>query len=187
MSRKLRVFLTAFIVLSIAGLAVLVFLHYKQREASKVTFKEEEEVKVKIDRIRYSGTKDGRLEWELEADSARRSREEDLTIFENVKVTFYAKDGTPYTLTAPEGRLSEGKGEITVSGGAVVVSPKEGLTLKSDSLVYSIKKKELTTSALVDLTSERLDLRGTGLLVSIDSEEIRLSKGVKAVFKGRAA
>ncbi|HBG45475.1 MAG TPA: LPS export ABC transporter periplasmic protein LptC [Deltaproteobacteria bacterium] len=186
MKRKIRVSLSAFIILSIVGLALLVFIHYKTMELPRAEFKEDEKVQVKIDRIRYSGTKDGRVEWELEADSARRSREEDLTSFDNVKVTFFSKDGTPYTLSALHGSFRENAGDIEVSGDVLVRSPKDDYSLKTGSLRYAINTKQMSTADRVFITSDRLDAQGDGLTARIDSGEFRLLRNVKAVFKGSA-
>lgn len=185
-NRKIRITLSAFIALSLVGLAVLVLIHYKTRVVQKATFKEDENVKVKIDKIHYSGTKGGRLEWELEADSASRSRQEDLTTLTNVKLTFYAKDGTPYTLTAKEGTFRESDGEVRASGDVVVRSPKENLVLKARSLDYHVKTRKIDTGSPVHISSDRLDADGTGLAIDMDRENFRLLKNVKAVFKASA-
>ncbi|MBW7956778.1 MAG: LPS export ABC transporter periplasmic protein LptC [Deltaproteobacteria bacterium] len=183
MNRKLRASLSAFIILSIMGLAVLVFIHYRTRELPQEDFVEDEKVEVSIDRIHYSGTKDGRIEWELDARSASRSREGDLTLFEDVKATFYAKDGSSYTLTAREGTLRELSGEIGVSGDVVIESGEEGYVLRTGTLKYLINEKEVSTPDRVTVTSDRLDLEGIGFLGHIDTGEFRLLKNVKAVFR----
>lgn len=185
MNRKIRASLKAFIVFSILGLALLVFIHYKTQEPPQ-EFREDEKVQVKIDRIHYSGTKEGRVEWELDATSAERSREEDLTLFKDVKITFYADDGTPYVLTSRQGTFREAAGEIMVSGDVRIESAEEGYKLKTESLKYMVGTKEITTPDKVSMTSGKMDLEGVGLLVRIDSEEFRLLSKVKAVFRDQA-
>ncbi len=182
MNRKIRAALSAFIVLSVVGLIALVSIHYKTRELPREDFVEDERVQVSIDRIHYSGTKDGRVEWELDARSASRSRDEDLTLFEDVRATFYAGDGSSYTLTAREGSLRELSGEIGVSGD-VVIESGEGYVLRTDSLKYLINEKEVSTPDRVTVASERLDLEGTGFTGLIESGEFRLLRDVKAVFR----
>ncbi len=185
MNRKIRASLKAFIVLSVLGLALMVFIHYKTQEPPQ-EFREDEKVQVKIDRIHYSGTKEGRVEWELDAQSAERSREEDLTLFKDVKLTFFADDGTPYVLTSRQGTFREGAGEIAVTGDVIIESPQEGYLLKTGSLKYMIGSKEITTPDKVSMTSGNMDLQGVGLLVRMDSEEFRLLSKVKAVFRDPA-
>jgi len=186
MNRKIRIALSSFVILSIISLAVLVFIYYRAGKGPKPSFEQDERVQVKIEKIRYSGTKAGKVEWELEADSARRSKDEDLTTLENVKVTFYAKDGTSYVLTAREGRFREEAGEIIASGDVVIVSSGDGYTIRTESLTYLVNDRKITTEERVKMTSAGIDLEGTGLVALVDRESFRLLKKVRAVFRGRA-
>lgn len=182
MNRKIRIALLLFIFLSLAGLAALVTVHYRTKNSLKVTFAEDEKAEVKIDRIHYSGTKDGRIEWELDADSAERSKTEDLTVFENVRVNFYSKDDKRYTLTAKEGRFREAAGEITAVGD-VEMDSEEGYRIKSESVTYFLKEKRIASDEFVSMTSEGIDLSGTGLEFEVEKGTVVLRKEVKAVFK----
>lgn len=186
MNRKIRIALSSFIVLSIISLAVLVFIYYRTGKEPKASFEQDERVEVKIEKIRYSGTKAGRVEWELEADSARRSKDEDLTILENVKVTFYAKDGASYVLTSKEGAFREAAGEIIASGDVVVESSGDGYTIRTNSLTYLVNDRKITTEERVEMTSRGVDLEGTGLVALVDEEKFRLLRRVRAVFRGPA-
>lgn len=185
MNRKIKIALLAFIALSIAGLLVLVIVHYQTQDSYKVTFTQDEKVGVKIDRIHYSGTKEGRLEWELEAASAERSKDEDLTVLEAVKLTFYAKNGDSYVLTAREGAFREAAGKIDVKGD-VVIESSEGYTIKTETLNYALKEKVVTTEDSVVVNSDRIDLAGKGLVAEVETGRLALSRDVKAVFKESA-
>lgn len=186
MNRKIRVALSSFVALSIVSLAVLVFIYYRAGKEQKAGFEQDEQVDIKVEKIRYSGTKAGKVEWELEADSARRSKGEDLTILENIKVTFYAKDGTAYTLTSKEGMFREAAGEIVASGSVVIESSGEGYTIRTSSLKFFLNDKLITTDKRVEMTSRGTDLAGTGLEAFVDQERFRLKKDVRAVFRDSA-
>lgn len=187
MNRKIRTALSFFIALSIIALAVLVFIYYRAPKAPKASFEQDEQVRVQIEKIRYSGTKAGHVEWELEADSAKRSKDEDLTLLENVRVTFYARDSTSYVLTADEGRFMENSGEMMVSGNVVVRSSSgDGYTIKTSSLTYFVNARKITTDERVNMTSRGIDLEGTGLVVLVDKNSFRLLRNVRAVFRGPA-
>lgn len=186
MNRKIRISLSAFIAFSIIGLVVMVLIHYQTKENLGVKFKGDEKVQVRIDKIQYSGTKNGKVEWELVADSASRVKGEDLTVFENIKVTFYSRDGAPYVLTAKQGRFMEEAGEIFASGDVIVESPAENYRLKTETLKYGINTKEISSEDRVGITSDRLDVEGTGLLGSVDKKSFTLSEKVRAVFRDPA-
>jgi len=84
MNRKIRIALYTFIALSVFGLVVAVYVHQRTQNAMRVTFTEDKKLEVRIDRIHYSGTKQGRKEWEFEADYAKRAKDDELTVFSNV-------------------------------------------------------------------------------------------------------
>ncbi|MBI1911856.1 MAG: LPS export ABC transporter periplasmic protein LptC [Deltaproteobacteria bacterium] len=182
MNRKIRISLLAFIALSIIGLTALVFVHYETKDSYKVTFNQDRKFEVKIEKIHYSGTNsEGRIEWELVADSAKRTKDVDLTILSNVTLVFFSKQGEPYTLKAAEGRFKEGTGEVTVTGN-VVVNSEEGYRVATESLNYSMKTKVITTDAEVELSSKGMNIKGVGLLAEVDKQSFQLLKNVRAVF-----
>ncbi len=183
MDRRIRALLLAFIAVSIGGIIVLVLIHYKRTGNSvRITLTEENKASVKVDRVHYAGTKSGRMEWELDADSAVRSRDGSVTVLESVRLKFYPKTGGPSTLKAREGRFSESTGEVEAIG-SVVVETDDGYRLATERLKYMMKTKELTTEEHVEITSKSIDLAGDGLFATIDDGKFKLSKNVKAVFK----
>lgn len=186
MNRKIRIFLSAFIALSIAGLAALVIVHYQTKDKYKIVFNEDKQVSVKIDKVHYSGTKEGRIEWVLDAESAVRSKNTDMVVLDTVKLVFYAKNGTPYTLKAKEGKFRESTGEVTATGG-VTVESKEGYKLAVENAEYMMKTKKITSKDHVEITSDRIDVKGEGLLVDVDTGTLEILKNVKAVFKATGA
>ncbi|MFQ5735727.1 MAG: LPS export ABC transporter periplasmic protein LptC [Thermodesulfobacteriota bacterium] len=185
MNRKIRISLLAFIVLSILGLAVSVFVHYQTQNSYKVTFNEDNKLEVRIDNIHYSGTKQGRVEWELVADSAKRARGVDLTVFSNVTATFYPKGGPAYTLEAREGSYVEAAGVVRVSGD-VRLNSKDGFAMRTESLKLMMETKEVTSRDPVRLTSGVMDVEGTGFFADLDTGRLRILRDVRAVIKGSA-
>lgn len=182
MNRKVRISLGTFIVLSVAGLVLLVILHYQTRNSIQVNIVEDKKIEVKIDRIHYSGTNEGRLEWEMEAASAKRSKDDDLTYLKSIKLTYYPDKGFPYMMTADAATFREATGDISASG-SVVVESKDGQRFTTQSLRYSLKSRELTTDDAVELRSGGMDLKGTGFHAELAKGRYRLFKNVKAVFR----
>lgn len=184
MNLRIRALLLAFIAASIASIVVLVIIHYKRTSNSvRITLTEDNKVGVKVDRVHYVGTKSGRMEWEIDADSAVRSREGSVMVLEAVRLRFYPKTGGPSTLKAREGRFSESTGEVEAIG-SVVVETDDGYRLATERLRYMMKTKELTTKDHVEITSKSIDIAGDGLFAAIDDGKFRLSKNVRAVFRG---
>lgn len=181
MNRKVKVSLTVFIVLSIVVLALLVALHYRSENKVTVTISEDKEIEVRIEKIRYSGNRDGRLEWELDADTATRTRTDGLTAFDTVSFVYYTGEGDRITLTAPSGRYDEAGGVIEASGGVTVTS-SSGYTVRSESMRYSVGSRELTAGSRVEMSSGTMKVSGVGLLVDVDKGRLRLMRDVEAVI-----
>ncbi len=184
MNRKVRIFLSAFIVLSIAGLITLILLHRSPQNALKVKLKDGK-IEARIDKFHYSGNKGGRLEWVLDADSARRSEDSDLIVLDKLKLVFYAKNGKPYTLTAKVGSYRESTGEIEVEKD-VIVESYDGYRMETQSLKYSVKSRVLWTDDPVVITSRDMDISGIGLRSDVDKGRIVLQKNIRAVFRSAA-
>jgi len=182
MNRKLRLSLSSFIALSIASLAIMVFIHYRTKNTYKVILTEDKKFGVQIDRVHYSGTKGGRVEWELDADSAKRSTDEDLLVLDKVRLKFYSKDGTKYLLTSREGDYRESTGEVTVNGDVLIVSLNNGYRLSTETLKYSMETKKVTSEVRVRITSKDMAVDGVGLVAEMDTEKFWLLKDVHAVF-----
>lgn len=188
MNRKIRAGLVAFIAISLAALAVLVLFHYRIRGVGnvEVVIDDEGDVGVRIEEIHYSGTRDGRTEWELRADSATRTREGGVTTLEDVSFTYYVpEEDDEITLTAPAGTYDEQRGVIDATGGVTITS-RSGYSLRSDTLRYSLTERKITTDAPVDISSRGLEVRGRGLLVEPDKGKMRIFSDIEAVVKGSA-
>ena len=185
MNRKIRIALYAFIAISILGLAIAVFVHQQTQNTLRVSFTGDKKLEVRIDRIRYSGTREGRVEWEFEADYATREKNEDLTVFSNVTATFYPGSGAPYTLKAREGRYWEAIGLVHAVGG-VRVESKGLFVLETEKLELKVDSRKISTALDVAITSAMMDVRGRGLEAEVDTGNFRILSNVRAVFNDAA-
>jgi len=183
MNQRIRLILAAFIALSVMGLLVLIWLHYRAKENVSFIIDIEKGVGVEVTGLHYSGTSAQGVTWEMDAKRARRIKGSDLTLIEGIKAVFHSKDGMPYTLTAPEGRLREADGVLEVTGG-VVLESEAGERLITDKMNYSSAKKEITTDAPVTITMRTLNVTGVGLHVDLETGKLRILKSVKAVVNG---
>lgn len=181
--RKIRLFFLFFIAVLIIGIAASVMMRGKTKSAYKVEFTEDKKIGVRIDNVHYSSTRDGRVEWTLDAASASRLKDEDTAMLEEVDMVFYAKDGTPYRLKAKKARYKESAGEVAAEGD-VTVSSDSGAGLRADKMRYSMKPAQVTSQDNVELKVRGMTVTGVGLLADIDKGRLFLFKDVKAVLNG---
>ncbi|MBI5886389.1 MAG: LPS export ABC transporter periplasmic protein LptC [Deltaproteobacteria bacterium] len=183
MNQRIRLILAAFIALSVIGLLVLILAHYRAKENAGLIIDVEKGVGVEVTGLHYSGTGGQGARWEMDAESARRIKGSELTLIQGIKAVFHSKDGMPYTLTAPAGRLREADGVLEVTGG-VVLESDSGERLTTDSMNYSSTRKEITTDAPVTITMRTLKVTGVGLRVDLETGKLRILNSVKAVVNG---
>ena len=185
MRGKIKILLVGFIVLSLSGLIGIVLVNYHLKNTYRPFLKADGGVGLKVEDVRYFGTRDGRMEWELEADSATRFKGEDITVFDTVKMIFYPEDGSPYTFTGKKGRYSEKTGEIELSGDVVVVSSEDGYKLKTDVLRYLSDSGKVTTDSPVEIRFEDMGMKitGVGLVIEIKDGRFSVLKDVRTVVE----
>jgi LPS export ABC transporter protein LptC len=186
MTRKVRILVAAFIVVSVIGLVALATVRYMARKGFQVVIAGDDGFGVKVSDIHYSRTREGRQVWVLDADSAASFTGSDEMNFNSVTLLFYARDGSTYTLKARKGTLSESTGEVSVEGDVLVESEDGLYRLTTDSLKYSSADARAVTDDRVEIQAKDLLVEGEGLIVDIDDERIFILNDVKALLKDPA-
>lgn len=132
---------------------------------------------VKLDRVHYTETRKGVKEWELEAASALYFKEEGTVILNHVTATFFAPGGQTYKLQAQKGKYHTLTKSIEVAED-VRIDSSEGYRLRTQSLQYFTERKELRTPDPVELEGRDLRVEGTGLVVEVDHQRVRILRNV---------
>lgn len=186
MNLKVRRFVAAFVVFSVIALLILLIANYRGEGGLKVTAPETRNIGVKMDRVRYSSSREGRTEWELEAEEATRLKNEDVMRLRSVSLRYYPATGKPYVLKSREGALMESAGVMSAEGD-VVLTFEGGYELRTSRLDYSMKKREMTSDEEARILSKGMDITGRGIVIEPDKGRVRLLKDVKAVIKAGPA
>ncbi len=165
------------------GLAVAVFVSSGLKEVKIKDYTIKRSEGSTIDRVRYSGTRGGRLEWELEADKGFQVRGRDDIELTNVTVIYYMKNGAVYTMTGREGNYNAQAEDVVIKGDVVVTSSRDDFSLKTDILKYSAGKGKVSTKSRFRMTSLRVDVTGRGMVMYMDREQLKVLSEVSTVFK----
>ena len=177
-----RKILLAFIVVSVTGLGLVAYLNHRIRSLIPVEFESIETTAdggIKIDKVHYSGTKEGRLEWELDAMSATHKAQEELTELDDVTLKYYREQGLEYTMKSDRGSYNGKTGRIDASG-HVVVTSNDGYTLKAAKLSFLKASKRLKSSGRVKITSKAMRVSGTGLDMDVDAGLLEVVEGCES-------
>ena len=170
-----------FIVSSIFLLAALAYINYSIKSQLPVTvesFERTPEGAVKLEKLHYSGQRDEKLAWELDAGSAVYSKDDDLMRLKGVEVKFYSTGGPNYILKSRSGAYNGDSGLIEVSGD-VRVESKAGLKLSTERLKFLSASNEITTDEDVELAVSGMLVKGTGFEMEVESGSFKMLKDVR--------
>jgi LPS export ABC transporter protein LptC len=138
---------------------------------------------MQLKKIRFVEDKQGQKTWELEAESVNQYQEQNMMVLENVKVTFYAKEGRIIYLTGKQGKVYQDSKNIDLSGDVVLTS-SDGYQLKTDSASYRHSEKIVSTGDPVEIDGEQIRLTGKGMLVDVEAKTFKILSQVKTHLRG---
>jgi LPS export ABC transporter protein LptC len=104
-------------------------------------------------------------------------------LLENVKVTFYAKEGRIIYLTGKQGKVYQDSKNVDLSGDVVLTS-SDGYQLKTDSASYRHSEKIVSTGDPVEIDGEQIRLTGKGMLVDVEAKTFKILSQVKTHLRG---
>ncbi len=162
-------------------LAAVVFLILRAEYSS-----EDNRIKILSDNIDlqvrdvlYTDVADTGLKWEIIADAAKYMKNENLAVFDNLKIKVIMQDGKTFVMTGKSGRMNTETKNIEISGNVTIVSDK-GDRLTTDILKYSGSEKRFYTDSPVVMENARMQVRGTGMTLSLNDQGVSLLSKVKA-------
>ncbi|GAB4336834.1 MAG: hypothetical protein Kow0099_09980 [Candidatus Abyssubacteria bacterium] len=112
-----------------------------------------------LSEVRYTQTKEGKLMWELVADSVEQALE-GPTRLDDVKITYYSDEGRAVAVVADSGVYESQTGDILLRGN-VVVTTSDGNRLHADSLAWNQRAETLTGKGGVTISTGTSVLKGT--------------------------
>jgi len=188
MMRKTKIFILLLIVL-IGGI-VLVSLrsNLRERKASEAVEKVPKVstggADMQLQKIRFVEDKQGQKTWELEAESVQQYQKQNIMVLENVKLTFYAKEGRVVHLTGRQGKVYQDSKNVDLVGDVVLTS-SDGYQLKTHSASYRHSENIVSTADPVEIEGEQIRLTGKGMLVDVEAKTFKILSQVKTQLRGR--
>jgi LPS export ABC transporter protein LptC len=136
----------------------------------------------RIEKIRFVEEKEGRKTWELEANAMQHYQGQNVMILEDVRLTFFSKDGRTFTVTGKQGRVSQDTKDMELVG-EVVVSSSDGYRLMTHSMAYTHQGKKIRTQDAVELDGDQLRLKGRGMIVDMEAQTVSVLHEVRTQWK----
>ncbi len=174
-SRRLKkVMILGMATLCLALVAVFVGYRYLDIEPSDALLPLPGAASLVLNRIHQTATRNGIVEWQLNADSARYIDSRQQAILEDPSVTFYLDDDRTVTLTAGRGTLHTASKNLTVTGN--VVMGYAGFTFETGVLYYDHDRREIFSKTPVNLSGDAFRLRADAMVFDL--------KSAQTVFRG---
>ena len=182
---KSKIIICSLIGLIAAGAVVgLVVYHRLMTEPAALLSSLSPKQGISLNRIHHVATRDGVKEWSLDAESAQYLPEDNKTVFKDVSVTFFLKDGKDVSLNSSDGILFTNTKDMEVWGDVVVLSgPYE---FNTDKLRYEHKTRTIFTETPISIKGNRMKITGDSMSYGIQTEQVSVKGKVNAVFESRA-
>ena len=187
-----RKYLWFILILILAIAFSFYFIYNKGREGSTIQTKEEieeteedievKEAPVKIEQGVVVGMKEGKKEWEIEADKISLAEDRKKTIFEKIKKVVIFKDNEP-NLNIQLNRCIADMGSKSMElVGEVVIETKGGDILKGDRFFWDSKEETLTSLEPVEIMVEENKITADELYTDSELNNLELTGNVKVTF-----
>ncbi len=169
----------------IAGLmivaAVSAFYQYRRNQAKPLLSipKAANKAIMALSRIHQTATKDGVVQWELEAETAELEAGSAKMVLREPRVNFYLDDGSKMSLTAREGVLFTRNNDMLVRGAVNIYHQR--YTLETEALAYHHDRRILKADVPVQIASQAVDLRAASMTYDLTENQARFSGRVKGV------
>lgn len=178
---RIRLLIVIIALAGISVLATMAWFQLKPRAEKKENPPATMAADLQLKKVKYTETREGVKEWELEAFSVGYFQEEGIVVCEKVKATFYSQNEVAYTLTGVKGKFHIKTKVIEVFGG-VKIDSTDGYHLRSPSIKYLAEKRELVTEDLVEMAGPRFRVEGQGMIIDIDRQRVKVLDQVSTVF-----
>jgi len=180
-NRKIKIVLISVILVTIfLTIAVFIGYRYVLKNPKKVIPVVADGSSITIEKIHQTSTKNGVVEWNLDASSATYSNDKKEAFLKNLSVTFFTKDNQKILLTADNGILKTESNNIEISG-SIVVKNDEYL-LKTEKINYEHDKRVIFSKVPVEITGNSMNFVADSMTIYLNTNKAELTGKVEGTF-----
>jgi LPS export ABC transporter protein LptC len=175
--RKLKVTLTLLVVLGFAAAAAGFFHLRRQDDDTAPLPKMAAKAVMYLAGVHQTATRDGAVQWELNAGSAELEAESGRMILKAPEVEFILENGCRVRLTADTGVLNTKTNDIEVRGNVCVKDSR--YTLTTEMLAYEHEKRVLYSTSPVHIAARAVTLNAASMRYDLNTSQALFSGMVK--------
>ena len=180
--RKSKVVVIVMIVIIIGAAAVIFFVQRSSSSKNQFLNILADKVDLQVKNVLYTDVGASGMKWEIKADSAKYVKNENLVLFDRIRVKLVMSDGRTLVMTGDKGKSNTETEDMEVSGNVEIMTEK-GDRLTTDILKYSGTQQRIYTDSAVKLENSRMQVKGVGLSFSLEDKDLALLSKVKASIK----
>ncbi len=139
---------------------------------------------MRLEKVRFMEDKHGQKTWELEAKSVHQYEGQNIMVLEDIKLTFYTKEGRIFYLTSKQGKVYQDSKNVDLTGNVVLTS-SDGYELKTQSASYRHGEKIVSTPDPVEIEGEQIRMTGKGMVVNVEAKTFKILSQVKTQLRGK--
>jgi len=146
-----------------------------------------QEAPVKIEKGTVVGIKQGKKEWEIEADKISLGEDRKKTIFEVIKRAVIFKDSKPHLQIQLNKCIADMDSNSMELIGDVIIESEEGDILKGDRFFWDSKKEKLTSIEPVEVIAKENRIIANQFSTDIELNNLEFSGNVNVTIKLKGA
>jgi len=180
-NRKTKIALISVIVLTISlTFALFIGYRYFLKKPGKVISVIADGSTITIEKIHQTSSKNGVVEWNLDAGSATYSADKKEAFLKDLSLTFFTKENQKIFLTANNGILKTESNDIEISGRIIVKNDE--YMLKTEKINYEHDKRIIFSNVPVEISGRSLNLVAGSMTIDLNSNKAELSGKVEGII-----
>ena len=137
-----------------------------------------------IEDFSFVQTRDGKMQWKIQARRARIVDNESKAVLEDLQVTLFGERGILMVLEGDEGVVDTASHNFTLKKreGSIPIHLESGYTIYTNQLQWTDRNQEIFTDEPVTIHGDGIDITGVGLRGTLGTETFTITKDVRAVL-----
>ncbi|MEE8400472.1 MAG: LPS export ABC transporter periplasmic protein LptC [Desulfobacterales bacterium] len=167
-----------------SALLVAVFVSYRSPDDSPVErmLPFLGEGGIALNRVHQESTRNGVLEWRLDADSIQYTNETKQAILKAPSITFFLENKDRVLLKAEQGRLDTDSKDIAVTDHVTMNFAR--FSLETDTLHYEHKNRRITSTTPVKISGDRIRIRADTMVFDLHTNRTVFKGNIKGTLSG---
>jgi len=128
-------------------------------------------------RVRHTATQNGKIQWELEADSAQMSSESQDVVLQSPDIVFFSDNGEKIELTAARGILNTRNNNMVVEGTVRLFNRQ--FAVHTEKLIYRHAKRLLESNGPIEILGSAVQLQANALTYNIETNQAHFTGQVE--------